>query len=596
MEARKKREIASGREYEHLFPSASVDTTTIMQQAGVGDTVAFIPKVVQKTLYQTKGIAEQLRGKDLYATCRNIWHFVYKHIAYKKDEDGYEQIRSPSRSWHDRFEGVDCDCYSTFISSVLTNLRIPHLLRITKYNRKNYFQHIYPVVPLRNGASIIIDCVTDKYDYEVPYSEKKDYNMDLQYLNGIGSIAGTEDLNGLNDFDLNGDGVMELGRLAKKKKEKKAKKGNGNTSEDPNSPAGTGVKKKKGFKKFLNVVNKANPATLALRNGILASMKLNIGKIGSRLRWSYLSPNEAAKKNIDPDKFRKLVAVRQKLENIFYGAGGKVENMKKAILSGKGNKDKAVNGLGIAEFEGLDGIEYMDVHSPLSAVLGATMYHSENIEGIHGFGNTVGNLGEPATLATVAAASGVIATIAGMLKKIGDIFKGGKSKGSNDFSENANTQAEKEIAETKGDGNSSAAITKTSSDTEQSSGGGNYDAGNSSAGSPVAMTANIPSGGGGGGSSNDGGTPEKSAAPATPDNPGGGTESFWDKHKKWLLPVGIGVGGLTVIGIAVKMMKKPDAPIATKPTASLNGLPKHKNHHRKKSKHKQGKKKAVALL
>ena len=213
MEARKQRTIKSGAEYDHLFPKANVDTNTVMKNAGVGDTVAFIPKVVKKTLDQTKGIASVLKGKNDYETCRNIWHFVYSHIAYRKDKDGYEQIRSPARAWHDRKAGVDCDCYTTFISSVLTNLGIKHKLRITKYHR-DYFQHIYPIAELQNNRQVVIDCVTDKFDYEVPFSEKKDYKMDLQYLNG---------LDGYSDDYINGmdgtGGMEELGKLFGKKKD-----------------------------------------------------------------------------------------------------------------------------------------------------------------------------------------------------------------------------------------------------------------------------------------------------------------------------------------------------------------------------------------
>ena len=326
----------NGNEFDRLFPTSEGEYKTIRRNANVSDTVAFIPKVVHETLDQTKNIARLLNGKSVNETCLNIWHFVYQHINYKKDQDGYEQIRSPARAWRDRKQGVDCDCYSTFISSILTNLEIPHLLRITKYHR-NYYQHIYPVV--KNGnKEIIIDCVTDKFDYEVPYSEKKDYPMDLQYLNG---------------FD--GDGMEELGKIVKRnmaknksvslpKAAKKIKKKSNlktTTSSGSSVPA---VKKKKGvLKKVVSKINKINPATILLRNGVLASMKLNVKNVAGRLRWSYLTPEQAASKGIDPAKFQKLLATRQKLENIFTTAGGKADNLRKAILGGKGNKDKAVN-------------------------------------------------------------------------------------------------------------------------------------------------------------------------------------------------------------------------------------------------------------
>src|ERR1051326_2185712 len=150
MEALTKRKIKIGKEYDDLFPTAMLTDETVKKGASVSDTVKFIPKVVKETLPQTEKIAEILKGQSVSQTCKNIWDFVYHHIAYNKDEDGLEQIRAPARTWHDRFRGVDCDCYTVFISSILTNLKIPHTLRIAKY-RKDYFQHIYPVVYMPSG-------------------------------------------------------------------------------------------------------------------------------------------------------------------------------------------------------------------------------------------------------------------------------------------------------------------------------------------------------------------------------------------------------------------------------------------------------------
>src|SRR6476620_7999482 len=99
MEATRKRNIRSGEEYSQLFPKAEGSTATIRKNANVTHTVAFIPKVVHDTRQQTKALAKTLKGKTTYETCSNIWHFVYQHIAYKKDQDGYEQIRSPARAW-----------------------------------------------------------------------------------------------------------------------------------------------------------------------------------------------------------------------------------------------------------------------------------------------------------------------------------------------------------------------------------------------------------------------------------------------------------------------------------------------------------------
>lgn len=609
MEATKKRHIKSGREYDHLFPSADGDNATIRPNANVYDTVAFIPKVVNETLYQTKQLAEHLKANNTYETCKNIWQFVFEHINYKKDAAGYEQIRSPARAWHDRFSGVDCDCYSVFISSILSNLEIPHTLRITKYHR-DYFQHIYPIVPFQNGY-ITLDCVTDRFNYEVPFSEKKDYPMDLQYLSGF------EDGN-----EMYGDGMAELGKLIQKKmggpgkkmmpakkampvmkkkpvsflKQKKnalpVQNAEPNALPDGNNPK----KKKKVFGKILNVVNKANPATVLLRNGILASMKLNIRNTAGRLRWSYLSPQQATAKSIDPVKFQKLIAARQKLEKIFYGAGGNPKNLKKAILSGKGNKDKAVNGLeGFGMLE-LEGVEYTDVYTPMNELLGTEIYYDENVNGMGGFGE----LGEPITLASIAAAAGVVAGIVAMLKDVGNIFQK-KTKEAEDFDEKKNEEADKEnpvptpttatpsivptvtVKEnTEEQENTVKAVVKNSEsvnnevvkfNTEQT---------------PAAKTEVIPTN-----ATETNITTKDGADNNNNDNPG-----FWEKNKKWLKPVAIGVGGLAIIGIGYAMMKGSKTQNKSSPPGKgLSGTPnykKQKNHKRKQN--KQYKKRAVALL
>jgi hypothetical protein len=607
MEAQRKRNIKSGEEYSHLFPKAENNFSTIRKNANVTDTVAFIPKVVSETLNHTKKIAQLLKANSTYETCSIIWHFVYQHIAYKKDQDGYEQIRSPARAWHDRKKGVDCDCYSVFISSILSNLQIPHILRITKYHR-DYFQHIYPVV-VSQGKEIPIDCVTDKFNYEVPYSEKKDYPMDLQYLNGF------------EDYQIGQFGKVKKGApkkilaLAKKKtsilskvKAKKAAK-----AEAPSN--GQPKQKKKGFlKKVLNKVNKVNPATVLLRNGILAAMKLNIKNIAARLRWSYLTPEQAAAKGIDPAKFQRLTATRQKLEKIFYGAGGNEKNLKKAMLSGKGNKDKAVAGLEGFSFAG---IEFMSAYTPLPQLLGPEIYYSENVEGFEG----LGQLGEPVTLASVGAAMGVLAGIVAALKQIGDIFPK-KTKGSEDFDEKTNEAAENNlpvpgttpVPTSEGGAATPTPIDKSSMD-ESFKTTDNASADNAIVKSeqnisteniqPVTTTENENSSADEPGSNMVPTTVNQIVSNPTSDTGGTPTpeqETFWNKNKSWLKPVAIGVGGISLIAIGFAVLKPKHSNNKSSHQPSLSGVPKRKkkkgNHHRKTkaSKPKHTKKKAVALL
>ncbi|MGE0566965.1 MAG: hypothetical protein AB7O73_03370 [Bacteroidia bacterium] len=572
MERRETIRVKSGKEYDHLFPRAMLTTITKKEGATVADTIRFIPQVVRDTLFHTEKIAKILKGSNVRETCSNIWHFVYNHIAYKKDEDGKEQVRSPARAWHDRgnIQGVDCDCYSVFISSILSNLNIRHKLRITKY-KEDRFQHIYPIVPLSDGSYITIDCVVRNFDYEEPYSEKKDTNMDLEYLNGIYDSKNIDTLDLVGIFD-DSQAMSELGKLFRRKA-----KGGGSGGD---SEGGGGKKKgklKTLLKKGLHFTNKLNPATATIRAGVLLSAKLNVMKIGERLKWSYLSDEAAKSKGLDMGRFAKLKRIREKLEKIFYGMGGKPENLKKAILTGKGNKNKEVNGLD-AGYDPLDGL---DETSDASTILGTDMYHDE----LSGVEDDFGELGV-VTATAIASATGVIGAIAALLKSVGNIFpkKGKEGEGSG------------------GEGGGS----------EEGGGGGSFEEGGGSSdegggGNVTTKSKSSGSSGGGGSGSGDDETSNdssddsningKSKSKAKESDDGDKPEGFWDKNKKWIKPVAIGVGslGLLFAGYKIVTHKKP-----TPPQPALSGIPRSKKKHkRKKNNHfksKKYKKESVALL
>ena len=275
MQALQKRHIKPGQEYDKLFPKSAKQDTVIKEagKAKLHHTINLIRDLVWETKEDTKLLAQLLKGKYLKETCRNIWEFVYSHINYHRDKTGIEQVRRPSRTWADRKKGVDCDCYTVFISSILTNLGIPHSIRITKYNGKRYFQHIYPVVSTEacataktdntqltvgpspdgkfNKASltptnvisgqwsappgyITIDCVTDHFDYEVPFSDYRDF--DMQRGKQVGEIHGLSAIivSGVDSADLIDDlGIFSLQQpklpLRKIVKQKTGTSGKSNT-------------------------------------------------------------------------------------------------------------------------------------------------------------------------------------------------------------------------------------------------------------------------------------------------------------------------------------------------------------------------------
>ncbi len=526
MQALTKRHIKSGAEYNGLFPKANMEEITVQKNANVGHTVKFIPQVVSDTLFHTAKIARLLKGETIKDTCNNIWDFVYTHINYKKDEDGKEQVRSPARAWADRHTGVDCDCYTVFISSILSNLNIPHLLRIAKYSA-DHFQHIYPVA-VDNRHYLILECVGDRVNYEEPYSEKKDFTMDLNYLNGVPSNTALD-----SEMEDNGSGLGKLFDFLKKKR-----------------PSTSSGEKKEGklktfFKKALNVINKVNPATVLLRAGVLAAMKLNFLKVPQRLKYAYLSDAEAQKRGVDTVKFQKLKHIKDKIKKIYYGAGGKPENLREAILKGKGNENREVPMSGFMTAYDI-AVTGMDEKTPLTKLLGQEMYYSEFMNGTQEI-EGLGSLGEPATGTAIAAASGVMAAIAALLKNLGNLFPGKKDKEAKDFENttDADKEAEKVTASEQTD------LDKLSEELEEEN----------------KTTRSLT-------------TTDTTTDSTTGEDKPPAEDTFWNRNKKWLKPTLIGTGVVATLGLGYFFLrpKKKQKP--------LEGLQSKKRGRKKGSKNK----------
>ena len=146
--ALRKRTIQPGGEkFDRLFPRPANADQILNPDGNVQDTIGHCIKIVKSTLSDTKQLAKILARPTKQETCRAIFNFFYNYYQYKEDTPGIEQLRRPSRAFKDRKSGIDCDCFSISISSVLTNLNIPHYSRVVKMYGRNYYQHRYVIVP-----------------------------------------------------------------------------------------------------------------------------------------------------------------------------------------------------------------------------------------------------------------------------------------------------------------------------------------------------------------------------------------------------------------------------------------------------------------
>jgi hypothetical protein len=209
------RAVLDGNEFRGLIPAPELTENVVRRNASVEQTVEEMRRLIKKCAWQTKDLSERLQGKNIYDTCSNIWNFLFKHIKYKEDDEGKEQLRTPALSWYQRtIRGIDCDDFSIFAGTLLYNLGIPFYLRIARYEGKDYFQHVYVTVPRSQRNYIIIDAVLDEFDAEKEPVQTKDFLvMDNSNLNGIDiSVLGDIGDDAYNELSgiLNGDDFTDL--------------------------------------------------------------------------------------------------------------------------------------------------------------------------------------------------------------------------------------------------------------------------------------------------------------------------------------------------------------------------------------------------
>ncbi|WP_430811108.1 MULTISPECIES: hypothetical protein [unclassified Carboxylicivirga] len=522
------RNTKDGRRYNHLIKKAS-GKDVFVKNGNVLETVESCIDLVAEHYLEVEDLAKMLQGDSLKSTCRNIFNFSYSYLQYHKDENGTEQLRTPARSWLDgqiRFKqqgktssGIDCDDYSIFVGSILKCLGIPFKFRITKYDGKRNFQHIYVFVPAIGDSEdeIIIDPVLSKFDYQKPYSfEKSDFNMSpLQMVAGVHGIDGLtgstslglpiyalsgidyaggsmanddadlmaivsgidfeDTVNGLGDPDAATLNYLKRTRnFLLKNKENKGKMAHIQNPDQfismldqaikfwhtpqrekvldkladieealaekglikydvdavegllefddlENEMDGLGRRKRRGrfwraikrvgkkigkvAKKVVKAVVRFNPLSIAIRNGLLAALRLNMFGIAKKLQYAYLPDNLAAKHNIDAKKLKDLKKRHNRVRKLFKGLQGKEKNLRKAIL--KGAKQKSSD----FSLKGMDGL-------------------LADLQGLESIGELaeLGQMGAVATAASVGAATGVLAKIKSWLKPVKNIFTKIKNK------------------------------------------------------------------------------------------------------------------------------------------------------------------------
>jgi hypothetical protein len=214
---------------------------------------------------------------------------------------------------------------------------------------------------------------------------------------------------------------------------------------------------------------------------------------------------------------------------------------------------------------------------------------------------------------------GVLAGIVAALKQIGEVFKN-KQPGSSDFDESKTEAPENNVDLPAGNSSIQIPPTATNLILPESPASSNQDTSNAERSATTSEESMV--------NTSESFTPAQEdnavvttnenadttsspvtttgtadTAANTTDNTGNNKnedkEGFWDKNKKWIKPVAIGVGGLALIAIGFKMMGNNNHHNKSSPKPqNLSGVRNKRNPKNKKAKSKPNHqpKKVVALL
>lgn len=165
------REILPLSDYQHLLPPYSeleYADNILINDVTPEETAQFVRQMAREYRQDTERLSDILAKPTVKETVKSIWDFCVKHIKYEQDSSDNEQVRRPLRTLYE--QRADCDCYSALIASICENLGLNYKLRISEYDHKGYYQHIYVII-----EGYVCDPVVDQCFYEKPTTKHKDF-------------------------------------------------------------------------------------------------------------------------------------------------------------------------------------------------------------------------------------------------------------------------------------------------------------------------------------------------------------------------------------------------------------------------------------
>ncbi|SER16384.1 hypothetical protein [Neolewinella agarilytica] len=176
-----------------LIPPPAKGPTLRKEDYRTKDIVQVVQDVVEGYAHETKTFSRQF--EPTRRGLQRLFNWVERHFTYKEDPAGSQWVQTPAYLNNKRVG--DCKSYTAFISSVLQNIGVDHLIRYAAYGTRE-FRHVYPVAIL-NGQEIPVDVVYKvqhggRFGTEKRYTKKKDIKVKA----GLYQLGSTMTLGNIN--------------------------------------------------------------------------------------------------------------------------------------------------------------------------------------------------------------------------------------------------------------------------------------------------------------------------------------------------------------------------------------------------------------
>lgn len=174
----------------HSIPPPRNAKTLLKKEYRTGDIVDLVQKVVRSHRADTAVFASRFPATR--EGLQSLFNWVDRNFTYREDPSKNQWVQTPA--WLNKHKIGDCKSFTVFISTVLSNMGVDHIIRYTAY-RAGELRHVYPVAIL-DGEEIPLDVVWKKqeggsFGREKRYRRKKDYPVEGLYQLG-NTYSGTD--------------------------------------------------------------------------------------------------------------------------------------------------------------------------------------------------------------------------------------------------------------------------------------------------------------------------------------------------------------------------------------------------------------------